>query len=155
MNVFESASRKFRSNRMNQFVKDFGVTSDTRVLDVGGTPYNWLLAPVQPRVTLLNLPRAREDNFKGLDWVAGDGCALPFPDHSFDVVFSNSVIEHLRTPERQRRYAAEIARVGKSYCVQTPNRWFPVETHMLTPCVHYFPKRFQAPLLRRWSGWAR
>ena len=66
---------------------------------------------------------------------------LPFGDGSFDFVFSNSAIEHLRTPERQRRFAVEVARVGKRYCVQTPNRWFPLESHLLTPWVHYLPKR--------------
>ncbi len=138
---------------MRRFARDFNITSHTRVLDVGGTPSNWTLAPVQPRLTILNMPRAIEAARKGLDWVAGDGCALPFGDGSFDVVFSNSVIEHLGTPERQQRFSAEVARVGKRYCVQTPNRWFPVETHLLMPWVHYLPKRWQAPLIRRWTVW--
>jgi len=139
---------------MRRFVRDFGITAHTRVLDIGGTSYNWALAPVRPRLTLLNLPRAREAVPEGVDWVAADGCALPFGNGSFDVVFSNSVIEHLATIERQRLFAAEVARVGKRYCVQTPNRWFPVETHLLTPWVHYLPKRWQAHLVRRWTVWA-
>jgi SAM-dependent methyltransferase len=154
MGIVERVSRRFRARRMRRFVRDFSITANTRVLDIGGTPYNWTLAPVQPRLTLLNLPRAREAAPEGLDWVDGDGCALPFGDGSFDVVFSNSVIEHLRTPERQRRFAAEVARVGKRYSVQTPNRWFPLESHLLTPWVHYLPKRWQAPLVRRWTVWA-
>lgn len=154
MGIVERASRRFRAGRMRRFVRDFSITAHTRVLDIGGTPDNWTLAPVLPRLTVLNLPRALEAAREGLDWVAGDGCALPFGDGSFDVVFSNSVIEHVGTPERQRRFAAEVARVGKRYCVQTPNRWFPVETHLLTPWVHYLPKRWQAPLVRRWTVWA-
>jgi SAM-dependent methyltransferase len=154
MGIVERVSRRFRARRMRRFVRDFSITPHTRVLDIGGTPYNWTLAPVQPRLTLLNMPRAREAAPEGLDWVDGDGCALPFGDGSFDVIFSNSVIEHLGTPERQRRFAEEVARVGKRYCVQTPNRWFPVESHLLTPWVHYLPKRWQAPLVRRWTVWA-
>jgi SAM-dependent methyltransferase len=138
---------------MRRFVRDFNIATQTRVLDIGGTPYNWTLAPVHPRLTILNLPRASEGAPEGVDRVAGDGCALPFGDSAFDVVFSNSVIEHLGTAERQQRFAAEVARVGKRYCVQTPNRWFPVETHLLTPWVHYLPKRWQAPLVRRWTVW--
>jgi SAM-dependent methyltransferase len=154
MTIFQSASRRFRSSRMRCFMRDFGITAHTRVLDIGGSLYNWMLVPVRPRLTILNLPRAHEPVPAGVDWVAADGCALPFGDGSFDVVFSNSVIEHLATLERQRRFAAEVARVGKRYFVQTPNRWFPVETHLLTPLVHYLPKRWQTPLVRRWTVWA-
>jgi SAM-dependent methyltransferase len=154
MGIFERASRTFRAGRMRRFARDFNIAPHTRVLDIGGTPWNWTLTPVQPRLTILNMPRASESVPDGMDWVAGDGCALPFADDSFDVVFSNSVIEHLGTPERQRQFAAEVVRVGKRYCVQTPNRWFPVETHLLTPWVHYLPKSWQAPLVRRWTVWA-
>src|SRR4051812_23197597 len=97
---------------MRRFIRDFQITAETRVLDIGGTPYNWSLAAVHPRLTLLNLPRAQEAS-RGIDWVAADGCALPFRDAAFDIVFSNSVIEHLRTWERQRAFASEVARVGR------------------------------------------
>jgi len=139
---------------MARFVRDFGLTPHTRVLDIGGTPYNWELSPVKPRLTILNLPRAGEIVPEGVDWVAADGCVLPFADRSFDIVFSNSVIEHLGSRTRQQQFAAEVARVGKRYYVQTPNRWFPVETHLLTPFVHYLPKNWQAPLVRRWTVWS-
>jgi SAM-dependent methyltransferase len=139
---------------MRRFIEDFGITPQTRVLDIGGTLYNWTLAPVRPKLTLLNMPRASEPAPEGIDRVAADGCVLPFAAGSFDVVFSNSVIEHLTTKTRQQQFAAEVMRVGKRYCIQTPNRWFPVETHLLTPFVHYLPKRWQAPLIRRATVWA-
>jgi Methyltransferase domain len=151
MSFLETLSRRFRTARMRRFVRDFGITPETRVLDIGGTFYNWSLAPVVPRLTLLNLPRAREEG--PAEWVSGDGCMLPFRDRAFDVVFSNSVIEHLGTWERQQRFASEVMRVAKRYFVQTPNKWFPVETHLLTPLVHYLPKHWQAPLVRRWTVW--
>jgi hypothetical protein len=154
MGRLDRASARFRGRRMRRFIVEFGITRETRVLDIGGTPYNWALAPATPRLTLLNLPRAFEPPMPGVDWVAADGCALPFADGAFDVVFSNSVIEHLTSNERQQTFAREVARVGKRYWVQTPNRWFPVETHLLTPFVHYLPKRWQGNLVRRWTGWA-
>jgi SAM-dependent methyltransferase len=138
---------------MRRFVRDFEITAETRVLDVGGTPYIWTLSPVRPRLTFLNQPRAFEAIPEDGDWVSADGCALPSADGTFDVVFSNSVIEHLTTRERQQRFASEVARVGKRYFVQTPNRWFPIETHLLTPGIHYLPKHWQAPLVRRWTVW--
>jgi hypothetical protein len=86
-------------------------------------------------------------------WVAGDGRMLPFRDGAFDVVFSNSVIEHVGEAESQRRFAREVARVGRAYWVQTPNRWFPVEQHLLTPFVHWLPRAWQRALAPRFNLW--
>src|SRR5579863_10768587 len=91
--MLADAMRRFRARRMQEFVKRFQVTPGTRILDVGGTPSNWLLADVRPSVTLLNMPRGQEQCEQGFTFVSGDGCELPFPDQSFDIVFSNSVIE--------------------------------------------------------------
>jgi SAM-dependent methyltransferase len=130
-----------------------GITASTRILDVGGTPANWTLLGVQPQVTMLNLPRAMESGDDGLPWVFADGLDLPFRDKSFDVVFSNSVIEHVGDPRRQERFAREVARVGVRYFVQTPNRWFPVEHHLLTPLIHFLPRRWQRRLVNKFTIW--
>src|SRR5215472_14037858 len=103
--------QRFRERRMREFVARFGITAETRILDVGGTPANWLLAPVRPRVTLLNMPRGQERGDPGFTFVSGDGCQLPFRDQSFEIVFSNSVIEHVGSRDQQRRFAEEIRRV--------------------------------------------
>ena len=79
-NLFDSISRGFRARRMHRFIDDFGITPQTRVLDIGGTLYNWTLTPVRPRLTLLNMPRASEPAPEGVDRVAADGCVLPFAD---------------------------------------------------------------------------
>ncbi len=151
--IIARAMRHFRAHRMRQFLTRFEVTPDTRILDVGGTPANWLLADVRPRVTLLNMPRGQERGEDGFTFVSGDGCQLPFHDHSFEIVFSNSVIEHVGTPDQQRRFAGEIQRVGKRYWVQTPNRWFPVEQHLLTPFVHWLPRKLQRTWVTKWTVW--
>jgi hypothetical protein len=139
---------------MRTFLREFPLTPQSRVLDVGGTPADWGMLPVQPRLVLLNMPRARADMAAAAQWVAADGCALPFRDQSFDVVFSNSVIEHVGDVATQRRFAREVARVGRGYWVQTPNRWFPVEQHLLTPFLHWLPKPWQRWLARRGTVWA-
>ena len=64
---------------------------------------------------------------------------LPFDDQSFDLVFSNAVIEHVGTREEQRAFLAEILRVGKRAFVTTPNRRHPIEFHTVTPFLHYLP----------------
>uniref|UniRef100_Q021E4 Methyltransferase type 11 n=1 Tax=Solibacter usitatus (strain Ellin6076) TaxID=234267 RepID=Q021E4_SOLUE len=143
----------FRKRRMRRFVRELGITADTRVLDVGGTPETWEMLAPAPRVTLLNTPRTKAELSRAQWWVAGDGRALPFRDQSFDVVFSNSVIEHVGDSESQLRFAREIARVGHAYWVQTPNRWFPVEQHLLTPFIHWLPRTWQNWIVPRFTIW--
>lgn len=145
--------RRFRRRRMERFAREFGITSETSVLDIGGTPDCWELLTVRPRLVLLNTPRAGEDLAGAAEWVAGDGRALPFRDGGFDVVFSNSVIEHVGDAESQRRFAREVMRVGRAWWVETPNRWFPVEQHLLTPFVHWLPKVWQRKIVPRWTVW--
>lgn len=140
---------------MRLFERTFAISSDTRVLDVGGSPLIWEFASVQPKLTILNLAGAIERASQPIDFVAGDGRMLPFQDAAFDIVFSNSVIEHVGTPEDQRRFASEIARVGRQYWVQTPNRRFPVELHIMLPLIHYLPKSWQRPIVNRFTIWER
>jgi hypothetical protein len=138
---------------MRRFARELRITPETRVLDVGGTPETWDMLPVRPRVTLLNTPRTKTELAGASRWVAGDGRALPFRDAAFDVVFSNSVIEHVGDADSQRAFAREVARVGRAYWVQTPNRWFPVEQHLLTPLVHWLPKHCQRWIVPRFTVW--
>lgn len=144
---------RFRRNRMRLFERTFALSNSTRILDVGGSPAIWELLTMRPRVTILNLPTALEGPVRCMDLVAGDGCRLPFASGSFDIVVSNSVIEHIGTPADQKRFAEEIARVGRRYWVQTPDRHFPVEPHLMVPFLHYLPKPWQAAVVKRFTIW--
>lgn len=137
---------------MRLFERTFRITDRTRVLDVGGSPLIWTFAIVRPQLTILNLPSALEPPAQTESLVAGDGCRLPFQDSAFDIVFSNSVIEHVGALQ-QAQFASEIGRVGRSYWVQTPNRRFPVELHLMLPLIHYLPKQLQRSIAGRFSVW--
>ncbi len=139
---------------MAVFETRLAIHDRTTVLDVGGAPGTWTSVRVRPKLTMLNVQRSTASP-ETLDVVevVGDGRRLPFPDQAFDVVFSNSVIEHVGGIEDQRLFAQEIMRVGRSFYVQTPNRWFLVEPHVLTPLVHYFPKGIRRRLLRNFTLW--
>ena len=138
---------------MLRFAREFAITPETSILDVGGMPDTWRMLDVAPRVVLLNMPRTRDEAGAGATTVFGDGRALPFADRSFDIVFSNSVIEHVGDRASQERFAREVVRVGRAFWVQTPNYWFPLEQHLLTPAIHWLPKSWQRALVPRATIW--
>src|SRR4051794_40989335 len=158
-----SFSNSRRSRRFEAFATlveqlAAGREDPVRILDIGGTNAYWEQRGWADRddirVTLVNLD-AEPAVHPHIDPRAGDATDLgEFADGSFDIVFSNSVIEHLQTMERQRAMAAEVRRLAPIYWVQTPNFWFPVDPHFLTPACHWLPVRARVALLRRrrW-GW--
>jgi Methyltransferase domain len=89
------------------------------------------------------------DSFPGVQAVVFDGCALPFADKSFDIVYSNAVLEHLPGSEFVERFAAEVQRVGRGWFVTTPNFWYPVDPHYHLPFVQLLPETAQRSLVRR------
>jgi len=145
----------FRRKRMAQFRDTFHPTPETRILDIGGGVLNWSLIDCTSQITILNLTHP-SDTFSlppNFSFVKGDGTQLQFPDNSFDIVYSNSVIEHLHCYANQLRFANEARRVGKSLWIQTPAKSFVVEPHLLTPFIHYLPRKWQRRLLRNFSVW--
>ena len=154
MKLIASLSRRFRRERMKRLLAFFPIDSDWRVLDVGGTVEIWALSPVRPKLVLLNTPRATETPPAGVQIVMADGLSVPFADQTFDLVFSNSVIEHVGDSAAQAQFAREIQRVGKRHWVQTPDRAFPVEPHLWTPFLHFLPARLQRLIAPRFSVWS-
>lgn len=152
--ALERLGQRFRRRWMRLLMERFDIRPEWLVLDVGGTPAIWEHCPVRPRLVLLNTPRALEPAPEGVRYVAGDGASLPFPDRCFDLVFSNSVIEHLGSAEAMERFASEVRRTGKRYFVQTPDVRCPVEPHLYTPFLHWLPRAWQRELAPRLSVWA-
>ena len=67
----------------------------------------------------------------------------------YDVVHSNSVIEHLYNFENQKKMASEIIRVGQKYIVQTPNKYFFLEPHYLLPFFQFLPNSLKYFILTK------
>lgn len=146
----------FRPRRLQQFKNLFPMISqDISVLDVGGAVYQWDYLKSPARITILNIDidQVDADSKKKYTFVQGDGRSLKYSDRSFDLVFSNSVIEHVGNFSDQRRFATEIRRVGKQFYCQTPNRWFFVEPHLVALFIHWFPLGVQRKLVRWFSIW--
>lgn len=136
-----------------------GLPGTVRILDVGGRVDYWnkMIArdsdkPLQ--VTLLNLEASPVDR-PGFTSVAGDARSMPqYADGEFDIVFSNSTIEHVGSIEDQQRMASEVRRIGKAYYVQTPNRYFPVEPHFLFPFFQFLPLSLRVWMVQHFAlGW--
>jgi hypothetical protein len=154
-----SFANKLRARRFRQFE---GLAArlprPLRLLDVGGTNAFWENRGWHQRsdveVLTLNVV-AEEQRHANITPLAGDARNLSrFGDRSLDVVFSNSVIEHLFTFDDQCRMASEIQRVGKAFWVQTPNYWFPIEPHFHFVGWQWLPLPVRVSILRRRAcGW--
>jgi hypothetical protein len=128
------------------------------ILDVGGSQGFWETMGFSGlegvSVVLLNVSHTGV-TLPGFESVVGDARDMTgFVDGQFDVVISNSVIEHVGDYGDQSRMAREVRRVGRRYFVQTPNRHFPIEPHFLFPCFQYLPVRVRVFLVRHFQlGW--
>lgn len=154
----QSLASRMRKRRF-QFFTDLlaSVPRPITICDIGGTPSFWdsmaLPSDDDVTVTVVNLfPQTSTD--ARVRTLVGDARALDFPDQSFNVVYSNSVIEHVGTYDDQRRMADEVRRLGPRHFVQTPNYFFPVEPHFLFPGFQFLPADLRAWLLtKRNLGW--
>ena len=148
-----SPADRFRQRRFARFRQLVdGLPGQVRILDVGGTTPFWervgYAGSERVEIVLLNL-MAQESPYENMSSAVGDAADLSeYGDDAFDVVLSNSVIEHLPTPELQARMGSEVRRVGKRVYLQTPNRYFPLEPHFLFPFFGVLPMRMRAFLLR-------
>lgn len=153
----KSLGAKFRAKRLEKFerlfFKTFNPEKPIKILDVGGTDYFWKGSRVPNipgvRITLLNL-HLEKTTHPHIDSLIGDATSMPeFGDHSFDLVFSNSVIEHLYTLDNQKKMADEVQRVGRKFFIQTPDKYFPIEAHYALPFAQFLPKKLLLFLLTK------
>lgn len=158
--VAPSANR-FRVRRFHLFRSLVHLTKGARpvrVLDLGGTAEYWralepLWRDLDLEITLLNpaIPIDRAPRFHHVEGDARDLAAIP--DGAFDIVHSNSVIEHVGDGAQRAAFAREARRVAPRHFIQTPNFWFPIEPHVQLPLFHWLPDPWGETLLtwRRWG----
>lgn len=143
----------WRVRRYALFINTINPTRQTRILDVGGYPATW--TKFEPRAqSILCL------NIHSIDWnpnqspqhnisvALGDARHMKhINNQAYDVVFSNSVIEHVGDWTDQQAFAHEARRVGGKLWIQTPARGCPIEPHYIAPFIHWFPKNLQRKLI--------
>ncbi len=151
-----SLSARLRRRRFDLFldlVKD--LPRPLKILDLGGRQRFWEVMGFSDssdvHITVANLEPvdARSENFRSLQ---ADATNLHMiGDQEFDIAFSNSVIEHVGGLEQQRKMANEMQRIAKSYFLQTPNYWFPLEAHVLVPGFQWMPPAMQMQVVRNFK----
>ena len=133
-----------------------------RVLDLGGTTLFWERAPMRPRsVTVINLLEPG-DGGPSVRPILGDALDARelAGDEAYDLVFSNSLIEHLGGHLKRVAFAEVVRSMAPHHAVQTPYRYFPVEPHWVFPCMQFLPLKARSWLAPRWPlgqthGWPR
>lgn len=156
--VTRGMTERSRRKRFDLFMEALEPNASDEVLDVGagegeGRAVNFFEEwyPWRAQVTavaLEDLPRFRAA-YPEVRFVVGDGRELPFRDQTFDVVFSNAVLEHVGTAKDQKQFLSELCRVSRRAFISTPNRWFPVDAHTMIPFVHWLPLAWRNAIYRK------
>ncbi len=150
-----SFTKSWRTERMRQFLALVKPPKKAKIIDLGGLPTMWQWFDHDFDVTLVNLPGMYTTigKFGNLTFVEGDATDLSniFANQSFDVVFSNSVIEHVGDEEKQAAFANEALRLGRGYWVQTPSNHWPLEPHSGVFFYWQLPQSVREHLHRSWE----
>lgn len=174
--LINSASQNARKKRTHIFLENFPLDEHTKILDLGSgngahihsvvadtrvAPNNVYIADIKPDA--LNQGK---DRYGYTPVLLTESEALPFPHHFFDIVFCSSVIEHVTLPKtdiwnvysgqafkhdsakRQKSFADEIKRLGKQYFVQTPYKYFPIDSHTWLPFTAWLPRVMLIPVMK-------
>ncbi len=145
-----------RNKRMKRFIETMSIKGGERIIDLGGTPEFWDGFPYDVQVLVVNLPSKSLKTGPcpknpNILVAAGDACSLPeHSDMAFDIVFSNSVIEHVGDAGRRKQFAGEAKRLGPRYWIQTPSIWFPIEAHTYMLFWWFYPKPLREWIKSRW-----
>jgi hypothetical protein len=167
-------STRARAKRAELLTKHITVKPEDRVLDLGGgTGHHFHSIFPDHRTVVIadvleeDLKLAREKHGYETVQLPDDTETLPFGDKEFDVVFCSSVLEHVTGPKEevewtkdgshfeavgrkhQFAFATEIRRIAKRYYVQTPYKYFIIESHSWLPGIIVFlPRPVLVHLLR-------
>jgi hypothetical protein len=179
--LVQRARRRARAKRALLFRRSFAIDASTRILDIGSEDGSAIAAvlegtKVEPRnVYIADIDAAAVEagarRFGFVPVAIPESGRLSFTDGYFHIVHCSSVIEHVTVPKsevwrvssgtdfrrrarsRQQEFSNEIRRVGLAYYVQTPNKWFPVESHTWLPLVGVLPRRLQMSTIAFTNRW--
>ena len=142
---------KNREHKYQLFIKQLNPSENDLLLDVGfcnlefSEVDNFLEKnyPYPHNITALGIENGDlfRERYPLVTTCIYDGNNFPFENNTFDIGWSNAVLEHVGDEERQIRYLKELCRTCKKVYFTTPNRFFPIELHTRLPLIHWLPKK--------------
>jgi hypothetical protein len=170
--LFTHYSLKARARRTRIFHSYFKMNEKTKVLDLGGHDGELIMTMGIDKKNIyvadfdiVALEKAKKN---GLNTVLLDESGgIPCAKNDYDIIFCNSVIEHVtvdkddmynimsgkkfRTAalQRQKYFADQIQAKSDKYYVQTPYKYFIIESHSWLPVIIVLlPRRLQIATIR-------
>lgn len=151
-------SMQFRTKMFYKFMEVMQPQQHDKILDIGVTSddiyqesnYFEKMYPYKDKIVCVGTEDGKhlEKKYQGLQFQkVAPGQHLPFADKTFDIAFSNAVLEHVGNTTAQANFIREMMRVSESFFITTPNRWFPIEFHTAIPLLHFLPKRTYRKIL--------
>jgi len=164
-NISDNISAFNRARKFTYFLETIKPKPTDSILDVGFADIeysdvdNYLEKnyPHQSQITALGVSGSEHfsKRYPDVNIVLYDGKIFPFEDKSFDIGWSNAVIEHVGNQDAQLLFLQELHRTCKQVFFTTPNRYFPVEFHTRIPLLHWLPKSvFDSVLKKTKKKWA-
>jgi len=166
-------SYRSRKKRAKVFINYLNPSENDRILDLGSDDGSHLasIIPYRKNVYIADIseePLMRAKRRFGFKTILLDESGkLHFSNNQFDIVFCSSVIEHVtvnknqicdlktnkefndKAYESQNLFASEIRRIGKKFFVQTPNKYFIIESHTWLPVIIVFlPRKMQMKIIK-------
>lgn len=152
----DSFVNQFRKKRFDLFKSKIEQLEQQKgkieILDIGGDIKYWNSVGwdnPNVKINLLNLYESKIEDKDASSFcsIKGNALNLPFTKGEIDLVFSNSVIEHVGSYENQQQFAHEVIKLSDKYIIQTPSLWFPMEPHSLIPLFQFIPHSIRALLI--------
>lgn len=168
-NFYQKKARKRRAKIFNLLLQP---TPNDIILDLGGDDGSHIarVIPFRKNVTVADISKRKlklaeaKYNFNTL--VLTEDGTIPKDPKYYDIIFSSSVIEHVTVDKnqahniksnkefkkkafaRQKKFAEEIRLKGKSYFVQTPYKYFILESHTWLPIFFiFFSRKIQQKII--------
>jgi ubiquinone/menaquinone biosynthesis C-methylase UbiE len=159
---------KFIQDWMNKggnakaFIRDFtnnvGTPNGKKILDVGFGNGIMLLEfaragaityGLETDSSLLSLARKHfEDINMSSRFSVYDGKSFPFPDNTFDYIYSTSVLEHMSYPQKVLLEISRTLVPGGRFYLSFPNKYAPKESHTGLWFVSWLPRFLTQRILK-------